>query len=69
VCVCVCVTLCLSLMEKRWLRVFENELLNRLFGSKKDEVAAEWIGLHYEETYDLYFSPSIMRMIKFRSMR
>ena len=63
------VTLCLSLMEKRWLRVFEDKVLSRLFGSKKDEVAEAWRGLHNEERYDLYFSPSIMKMIKSRSMR
>ena len=56
-------------MEKRWLSVFENKVLSRLFGSKKDGVAGEWRGLHNEELHDLYFSPSIMRMIKSRSMR
>jgi len=44
-------------MEERRLRVFENRVLRRIFGSKRDEVKREWIKLHNEELNDLYPSP------------
>ena len=56
-------------MEERGLRVFENRVLRRIFGPKRDEVTAEWKKLHNEELNDLYFSPSIVRVIKSRRMR
>jgi hypothetical protein len=40
-----------------------------MFGSKRDEVKEGWTKLHNEELHDLYFSPSIIRMIKSRKMR
>jgi hypothetical protein len=40
------------------LRVFENKVLRRIFGPKRDEVTGEWIKLHNEELRDLYSSPS-----------
>ena len=40
--------------EERRLRVFENRVLRRIFGTKKDEVTGEWSGLHTEEINDLY---------------
>jgi hypothetical protein len=46
------------------LRVFENRVLKRIFGRKKDEVMGGWRKLHNEELLDLYSSPSIIRMIK-----
>jgi hypothetical protein len=59
-----CETWSLILREERRLRVFENRVLRRIFGSKGDEVAGEWIKLHNEELNDLYCSPNIMRVIK-----
>jgi hypothetical protein len=44
-------------------------MLRRVFGPKRDEVTGGWIKLHNEEFYNLYSSPSIIRMIKLRSMR
>jgi hypothetical protein len=51
------------------LRAFENRVLRRIFGSKRDEVTGEWRKLHNEELRDLYSSPSIIRIIKSRRMR
>jgi len=48
------------------LRVLENGVLRRIFGSKRDEVTGEWSKLHNEELNDLYFSPNIVRVIKSR---
>jgi hypothetical protein len=49
--------------------VFENRVLRRIFGPKRDEVTGEWRKLHNEELPDLYSSPSIIRIIKSRRMR
>jgi hypothetical protein len=46
------------------LRVFENRVLRRIFGLKRDEVTGEWRKLHTQELHDLYSSPSIIRIIK-----
>ena len=54
--------------EERRLRVFENRVLRRIFGTKKDEVTGEWSGLHTEEINDLYCRPNIVRMIRSRRM-
>jgi hypothetical protein len=51
------------------LRVFENRVLRRIFGPKRDEVTGGWRKLHKEELHNLYSSPSIIRMIKSRRMR
>jgi hypothetical protein len=49
--------------------VFENRVLRRIFGPKRDEVTGEWRKLHNEELHNLYPSPNIIRMIKSRRMR
>jgi hypothetical protein len=49
--------------------VFENRVLRRIFGPKRDEVTGEGRKLHYEELRDLYSSPSIIRIIKSRRIR
>jgi hypothetical protein len=51
------------------LRVFENRVLRGIFGPKRDEVTGEWRKLHNKELHDLYYSPSIIRIIKSRRMR
>jgi hypothetical protein len=48
--------------------VFENRVLRRIFGSKRDEATGEWRRLHNEELNDLYSSPNIIRVIKSRRM-
>jgi len=57
------------LKEDCRLRAFENRVLRRIFGSKKDEVTREWTKLHDEQLNDLYCSPYIVRVIKSRRMR
>jgi hypothetical protein len=49
--------------------VFENRVLRRVFGPKRDEVTGEWRRLHNKELDDLYSSPNIIRVIKSRRMR
>jgi len=49
--------------------VFENRVLRRIFGPKRDEVRGEWRKLHNEKLNDLYCSPNILRVIKSRRMR
>jgi hypothetical protein len=64
-----CETWFLTLREEHRLRVFENKVLRRIFGLKRDEVMGEWRKLHNEELRDLYSSPRIIRIIKSRRMR
>ena len=59
-----CETLSLTLRDERRLRVFENRVLRRVFGPKRDEVTGEWRKLHNEELCDLYSLPNIVRMVK-----
>ena len=59
----------MTLREGRKLRVFENKVLRRIFGPRRDEVTGDWRRLHNEELNDLYFSPNIVRVIKSRRMR
>ena len=56
----------LKLREELRLRVFENRVLRRVFGPKRDEVTGEWRKLHNEELNYLYSSPNIVRVIKSR---
>ena len=58
----------LTLREERRLRVFENWVLRRVFGPKRDEVTGEWRKLH-NELNDLYSLPNIVRVVKSRRMR
>jgi len=64
-----CETWPLTLWEERRLRVFENRVLKRIFGPRRDEVTEEWRKLHNKELNDLYPSPTIVRVIKFRGLR
>jgi PAS domain-containing protein len=64
-----CETWSLTLREERRLRVFENRVFRRVFGSKRDEVTGKWRKLHNEELSDLYSLPNIARVVKSRRMR
>jgi hypothetical protein len=64
-----CETWSLTLREEHRLRVFENTVLRRIFGPKRDEVTGEWRKMHSGELHDLYPSPDIIRQIKSRAMR
>jgi hypothetical protein len=57
------------LREERRQWVFENRVLRRIFGPKRNEVTGEWRKLHNEELIDLYSSPNIVRVIKSKRMR
>jgi hypothetical protein len=64
-----CETWSLTLREEYRLRVFENRVLRRIFGPKRDEVTGGWRELHNEELHNFYSLRSIIRMIKSRRMR
>ena len=64
-----CETWSLILREEHRLKVFENRVLRRVFGPKRDEVTREWRKLHNEEFSDLYSLPNIARVVKSRRMR
>ena len=61
-----CETWSLTRKEERRLRLFENRVLRRKSGPKRDEVTGEWRKLHIEELNNLYCSPNIVRAIKSR---
>jgi hypothetical protein len=58
----------LTLLERR-LRVFENRVLRKIFGPRRDEVTGCWRKLHNVELHNLYSSPSIIGMIKSNRMK
>ncbi|KAJ4429543.1 hypothetical protein ANN_21712 [Periplaneta americana] len=64
-----CETWTLTLREEQRLRVFENKVLRKIFGAKRDEVTGEWRKLHNGELHALYSSPDIIRNIKSRRLR
>ncbi|KAJ4432833.1 hypothetical protein ANN_21472 [Periplaneta americana] len=64
-----CETWTLTLREEQRLRVFENKVLRKILGAKRDEVTGEWRKLHNTELHTLYSSPDIIRNIKSRRLR
>ena len=64
-----CETWLPTLREERRLRVFENRVLMRVFGPKRDEVTGEWRKLHNEQLRGLYSLPNIVQAVKSRRMR
>jgi hypothetical protein len=64
-----CATWSVTLREEQRLRVFENRLLRKIFGPKRDKVTGAWRRLHKEELHDLYSSPNVIRVIKLRRVR
>jgi hypothetical protein len=64
-----CETWSPTLREERRLIVFENRVLRRIFGPKRDEVTVEWEKVHNGEFNNQYCSPNIVRVIKSRRMR
>ena len=58
-----------TLREEHRLRVYENSVLRRIFGPKRDDVTGEWRKLHNEKLNDLYCSPNMVQVIKSRRMR
>ncbi|KAJ4428164.1 hypothetical protein ANN_24179, partial [Periplaneta americana] len=64
-----CETWTLTLREEQRLRVFENKVLRKIFGTKRNEVTGEWRKLHNAELHALYSSPDIIRNIKSRRLR
>ncbi|KAJ4447230.1 hypothetical protein ANN_09234 [Periplaneta americana] len=64
-----CETWILTLREEHRLRVFENKVLGKIFGAKRDEVTGEWRKLHNTELHALYSSPDLIRNIKSRRLR
>jgi hypothetical protein len=66
---CVKETWSLTLREEHRLRVFENRVLRRIFGPKRNEVTGSWRKLYNEGLHNLCSSPNIIRMMKSRRMR
>jgi hypothetical protein len=66
---CGCETWSLTLREEHRRRVFENGVLRRIFGPKRDEVTGGWRKLHNEELHNLHSSPNLIIIIKSRRIR
>jgi hypothetical protein len=64
-----CETWSVTLRGEHRLRAFENRILRRIFGPKRDKVIGEWRKLQNEELHNLYSSPDIIRQVKSRQMR
>jgi hypothetical protein len=64
-----CETWSLTLWEEYRLRVFENRVLRRIFGPKRDDKTGQWRKLHNGKLHNFYSSPDIIRQIKSRKMR
>jgi hypothetical protein len=64
-----CETWLLTLREECGLRVFENKVLRRIFGPKRNQLMGEWRRLHNKELYALYSSPNIIWVMKSRRLR
>jgi len=64
-----CETWSLTLREESRLRMFENRVLRRIFGPKRDEVTGKWSKLYNDKINDLHSSPNTLRVIKSRRMR
>ena len=64
-----CESWSLTLRVERRLSGFENRVLSRIFGPKRDEVTGEWRRLHNKELYALHSTPNIIRLIKSRRLR
>jgi len=67
--ICILVYWSLTLRDESRLRVFENRVLRRVFGPKRNEVTGEWRKLHNKELSDLYPLPNIVRVVKSIRMR
>ena len=61
-----CETWSVALREKHRMRVFDNRVLRKILGPKRDEVTREWRRLHNEEINDLYCLPNVIRVNKSR---
>ena len=64
-----CKTWSLTLREEHRLSVFENKVLRKVFGAKRDEITGKWRKLHKAELYALYSSPTIIRNLKLKRLR
>ena len=64
-----CETWSFTLKNEYGLKMFENMIVRKVFGPKRDEITGEWRRLHNEELHDLYSSTNVIRVIKSRRMR
>ena len=64
-----CETLSRTLRKEHRLRVFENKVLRKVFGAKRDEITRDWRKLHNAELHAFYYSPNIIRNLKSRRLR